>query len=172
VWDTVKTVGWLNFKARFEAARWPFTRKIDNVGTARHAMAIDERRRLYAEYRFNQETVAASQGRYQEMWFAGVHSDVGGQFADHRLSDIALSWMVKAAEDVEFRVIKQKYRWMLGVGFDEELPAEHAMGQIHSNENIWRLLGFRTREILKDDLIHPTVQYRTLHSDYRPDLKR
>jgi uncharacterized protein (DUF2235 family) len=172
VWDTVKTVGWLNFKARFETARWPFTRKIDNVGTARHAMAIDERRRLYPEYRFDEATVAASGGRYQEMWFAGVHSDVGGQFPDHRLSDIALSWMVKAAEHADLRVIKQKYRWMLGVGFDEELPADHAMGLIHTNGNIWRPLGFRTREVLKDDPIHPTVQYRILHSDYRPDLKR
>jgi uncharacterized protein (DUF2235 family) len=173
VWDTVKTVGWLNVKARFETARWPFTRKIDNVGTARHAMAIDERRRLYAPYRFDQATVARSAGDHQEMWFAGVHSDVGGQFPDdHRLSDIALSWMVHAAERAEFRVIKQKYRWMLGVRFDEELPADHAMGRIHTNENIWRLLGFRRREIPNGDRIHPTVQYRILHSDYRPDLKR
>jgi uncharacterized protein (DUF2235 family) len=172
VWDTVKTVGWLNLKARFETARWPFTRKIDNVGTARHAMAIDERRRLYPVYRFNRDTVAASRSHYQEMWFAGVHSDVGGQFPDHRLSDIALSWMVKAAEDAEFRVVKQKYRRMLGAGFDEELPADYAMGRVHTNENIWRLLGFRRREVLKDDLIHPSVQYRILHSDYRPDLKR
>jgi uncharacterized protein (DUF2235 family) len=172
VWDTVKTVGWLNLKARLETARWPFTRKINNVGTARHAMAIDERRRFYAEYRFDPHTVAASEGHYQEMWFAGVHSDVGGQFPDHRLSDIALSWMVKAADDADFRVNKQKYRWMLKAGFEEALPAEHAMGQIHTNENIWRLLGFRKREVLKDDLIHPSVQYRILHSDYRPDLKR
>jgi hypothetical protein len=61
---------------------------------------------------------------------------------------------------------------MLNAGLDEELPAEHAMGQIHSNENIWRLLGFRNREVLKDDRIHPTVQYRISHSDYRPDLRR
>ena len=172
VWDTVKTVGWLNLKARLETARWPFTRKINNVGTARHAMAIDERRRFYAEYRFDPHTVAASEGHYQEMWFAGVHSDVGGQFPDHRLSDIALSWMVKAAANADFRVNKQKYRWMLNAAFDDELPADHAMGQVHTNENIWRLLGFRKRDILKDDLIHPSVQYRILHSDYRPDLKR
>jgi hypothetical protein len=85
---------------------------------------------------------------------------------------IALSWMVKAAEDEDFRLNKQKYRRMLNAGFDEELPAEHAMGRIHTNENIWRLLGFRKRQVEKDDLIHPTVQYRILHSDYRPDLKR
>lgn len=173
VWDTVKTVGWLNFKARIETARWPFTRKIDNVGTARHAMAIDERRHFYPEYRFKEETVAASGGRYQEMWFAGVHSDVGGQFPDHRLSDIALSWMVHAAADAKFLLSKQKYRRMLNAGFDEELPADHAMGEIHHNENVWRLLGgFRKRDVERDDLIHPSVQYRILHSDYRPDLKR
>jgi hypothetical protein len=101
-----------------------------------------------------------------------VHSDVGGQFPDHRLSDIALSWMVKAADDADLRVNKRKYRWMLKAGFEEELPAEYAMGKIHTNENIWRLLGFRKREVRKDDLIHPSVQYRIVHSDYRQDLKR
>jgi hypothetical protein len=30
----VKSVGWLNLKGSFETARWPFNRKIDNVGLA------------------------------------------------------------------------------------------------------------------------------------------
>ena len=40
VWDTVKTIGWLNLKAQFEQARWPSTRRIVNVEQARHAMAL------------------------------------------------------------------------------------------------------------------------------------
>jgi hypothetical protein len=40
----LKSVGWLNLKARIELARWPFTANIANVEIARHALAIDERR--------------------------------------------------------------------------------------------------------------------------------
>lgn len=29
-----------------------------------------------------------------QMWFSGSHSDVGGGFQDHDLSDLALVWMV------------------------------------------------------------------------------
>lgn len=31
---------------------------------------------------------------HDQMWFAGSHSDVGGGFQDHDLSDLALVWMV------------------------------------------------------------------------------
>jgi hypothetical protein len=37
-----------------------------------------------------------------QIWFAGVHSDIGGGYAENeaRLSDITLGWMVHAAEDL------------------------------------------------------------------------
>ena len=94
VWDTVKSVGWLNWRAQFQQARWPFTRKVSNVRHGRHAISIDENRRPYGEYRFDRNELAKSGGRLREMWFAGVHSDVGGTFPDdHRLADITLKWM-------------------------------------------------------------------------------
>jgi uncharacterized protein (DUF2235 family) len=177
VWDTVKSVGWLNLKARIEMARWPYTRKIENVYIARHAMAIDEKRRPYPIYRFDPHTVAASDGRHQQMWFVGVHSDVGGLFPDdHRLSDIALSWMVKAADTADFAVNKTKYARMLKVRFDDELPDEYGLGKIHDAETVWWLAGgWSRREILADDDIHRTVHYRIEHtkdskSPYEPKL--
>jgi uncharacterized protein (DUF2235 family) len=174
VWDTVKSVGWLNLKARIEMAHWPFTRRITNVETARHALAIDERRRPFAEYRFDAAAVAAAGGRYQEMWFAGVHSDVGGQFPDdHNLSDIALSWMVRESEANGLLVDKNRYKSLLKFAFEDELPADYALGKIHTNEWVWFLAGgWRKRQVLPDDAIHPSVQYRIAHTDYRPDLRR
>ncbi|OKK11908.1 hypothetical protein AMK16_32625 [Streptomyces sp. CB00455] len=162
VWDTVKSVGWLNWKARIEQARWPFTAKITNVGTARHALAIDERRRPYEEYRFNADAVAQSRGHYQEMWFAGVHSDVGGQYRDdHGLSDTAFAWMTEEAESFGLRVDPQAYRRLLDVGHGEKLPDERALGTLHTNEKAWRLLGgWRERPIRPGDRVHPSVRYR------------
>ena len=170
VWDTVKSVGWLNLKARFEQARWPYTRKIDNVGVARHAMAIDEKRRPYGLYRFDPGVVTASAGRYQERWFAGVHSDVGGQFPDdHKLSDIALSWMVKEAAAAGLRISTRKYLHIFGVGFDDDLAPDLALGAIHPAEWPWRLAGgWKPRTIEPGDVLDSSVRFRQDHdSGYR-----
>jgi hypothetical protein len=33
----------------------------------------------------------------EQKWFRGTHSDIGGGWADHRLSDVALQWMMSQA---------------------------------------------------------------------------
>jgi uncharacterized protein (DUF2235 family) len=162
VWDTVKAVGWLNMKARIEIARWPFTANIANVETARHALAIDERRRPFTEYRFAEAAVAGTAGRFQEVWFAGVHGDVGGQNReDDRLPDVAFSWMVKEAHAAGLQVNNRRYKQLLGVDFAEDLPTDRALGVIHHNHKLWMLAGgWRQRPIRPHDSIHPSVRYR------------
>lgn len=177
VWDTVKSVGWFNWRARFQQARWPFTATITNVATARHALAIDEKRRPYRPNRFGYDAVAASDGRYREVWFPGVHSDVGGQYPDdHRLSDIAFAWMVQQAVDEGFKINEDRYQKLLGVPYGDPLPAEHALGRIHHNGRGWWLAGgWDRREIREGDPIHPSVHQRIkatakTDSPYRPRL--
>jgi uncharacterized protein (DUF2235 family) len=162
VWDTVKSVGWLNLKAQIEIARWPFTANLANVETACHALAIDENRRPFAEYRFKAEAVTNSQGRLQEVWFAGVHGDIGGQNRDDdMLPDIAFSWMVKQAAAQGLIVDDTRYRRLVGVDVKDELPAERALGVIRPNSRWWLLAGgWRRRPIRNDDALHPSVQYR------------
>jgi uncharacterized protein (DUF2235 family) len=162
VWDTVKFVGWLNLKAQIQVARWPFTANLANVATARHALAIDERRRPFAAYRFEAEAVAASQGRFQELWFAGVHGDVGGQNrGDDMLPDIAFSWMVKEAVAEGLAVDPRRYRHLVGVNIADDLPADRALGVIVPNNRWWWLAGgWRPRRIRPDDELHPSVLYR------------
>lgn len=161
VFDTVKSIGWFNWKARFEQAHWPFTRRITNVGLARHALAIDERRRPYPAYRFDDEAVRDSAGRYQQRWFAGVHSDVGGQYVDdHRLSDLVLEWMAGEAVAAGLEVDPTAYKRLLGVKPGQPLPADHTLGRIHTNGGPWRLLGWKGREIAATDDIDPSVRYR------------
>jgi uncharacterized protein (DUF2235 family) len=162
VWDTVKTVGWLNWKARIEQARWPFTARITNVATARHALAIDERRRPFKEYRFNPDAVSAAGGRYQERWFAGVHSDVGGQFVDnHDLSDIAFAWMVGEAASADLAVDPKAYRRLLKVAYGKPLPDDRGLGVIHRNGGAWALAGgWNTRTVQPGDAVDPSVRHR------------
>lgn len=176
VWDTVKSVGWLNWKARFEQARWPFTAKLPNVDIARHALAIDERRRPFPAYRFDPEVVAASGGRFLEMWFAGVHSDVGGQYDDHKLSDLAFLWMVEESTAVGMRVEKKAVHRLVGVRWNQPLPTDLHMGRLHPNPKKWILAGgWRARHVLPGDHVHPSVRLRIdatadTPSPYRPKL--
>ena len=53
-----------------------------------HAMALDERRPSFLPTRLS--------GGY-EVWFRGVHSDVGGGNSNRGLNDIALKWMLSKA---------------------------------------------------------------------------
>ena len=177
VWDTVKSVGWLNWKARIEQARWPFTAKLPNVDIARHALAIDERRRPFPAYRFDPKVVATSQGRFLEMWFAGVHSDVGGQYPDdHKLSDLAFLWMVDEARAAGMKVERNAVHRLVGVRWNQPLPDDLHTGVLHRNPWTWMLAGgWHGRHVLRGDHVHPSVQLRIdattgTATPYRPRL--
>ena len=59
-----------------------------------HAMALDERRIDFKLHRPDAKVDDANQpGRLFEVWFRGVHSDVGGGNDCPGLSSIALNWM-------------------------------------------------------------------------------
>ena len=177
VWDTVKSVGWFNWRAQFQQARWPFTRKVPNVEIGRHALSIDERRRPYLEYRFDRDE-ARSGERLRELWFAGVHSDVGGQFLDdHRLSDIALKWMVDEAVAAGLLIDPKRYQKLLSIKLGDELPGDVALGKIHANSIGWFVLGlgWHKRRIEPYDKVHPSVRHRIASTaqgpqPYRPSL--
>jgi uncharacterized protein (DUF2235 family) len=178
LWDTVKTVGWFNWKARFEQAHWPFTRILTNVRQARLALAIDERRRPFAEYRFSAEQVSKRPDKLREMWFAGVHSDVGGQYPDdHDLSDVALAWIADEAHSCGLRLRPAVYDDFVGAPLPQPAPQDKALGKIHHNGAGWAVLGlgWRTRRILPGDAIHPSVLHRIAAtkngpSPYRPPI--
>ncbi|MFE3260835.1 DUF2235 domain-containing protein [Nocardia sp. NPDC059091] len=69
---------------------------------ARQALAIDERRRAFApclwEIPADQRELYDRPDRVKQVWFEGVHSDIGGGYADCGLSDITLRWMIAEAE--------------------------------------------------------------------------
>lgn len=71
----------------------------DNVNKCYHAMALDERRGNFPLTRARAPAGGRSTAeRLQEVWFRGVHSDVGGG-ASVGLSSIALCWMLRRARD-------------------------------------------------------------------------
>jgi uncharacterized protein (DUF2235 family) len=68
------------------------------VDAAYQALAIDERRGPFAPAVWKQsEDGKGSDQQLEQVWFAGVHSDIGGGYADSRLADLALRWMADRA---------------------------------------------------------------------------
>jgi uncharacterized protein (DUF2235 family) len=99
VWDTVGALGIPLRGLRGLTRRkhvFHDTEVSKTVQSARHALAIDEHRApfeptLWMEKPKPNQTV-------EQVWFPGVHSDVGGGYAEPELSDIALQWMLAEAK--------------------------------------------------------------------------
>ena len=145
LWDSVKAAGVLRGKMN-----WPDTRRVPNVAHVRHAVSIDEKRRPYREYLIDPR----SRARVEEVWFAGVHSDVGGTFVDdHGLADISLRWMVQGAVAAGLGV-KPRALERLTVGSKEALGTIHRMGWV------WALLTYRRRPLAGDARVHASVRER------------
>jgi len=68
---------------------------------ARHALAIDETRLKFAptfwEAAADGADAPTEDPRVKQVWFEGVHSDVGGGYRDTGLSDTSLLWMAREA---------------------------------------------------------------------------
>lgn len=99
VWDTVGALGiplgGLDTVRRLNA-RWRFhdTALSSRVDAAFHAVAVDERRGPFVPTLWQDDPAAAAEGRrVEQVWFAGVHSDVGGGYAERGLADVTLLWM-------------------------------------------------------------------------------
>jgi uncharacterized protein (DUF2235 family) len=144
--DTVKAAGFLRWDIK-----WPYTRKLENVVRVRHAVSIDEKRRPFREYL----VMRSPQTRLEEVWFAGVHTDVGGTFEDDpRLSNVALKWIVEGAIEEGMLVRPGPYAKACTV---TELNAD---GTVHLNSWIWKIFIDRTRPIPREAFIHSSVRPR------------
>jgi uncharacterized protein (DUF2235 family) len=103
VWDTVGSLGIPAIFGGVSPLLYGFldTNLTPLILNAYHAVAVDERR---AEFPSTLWTSAAAPGQVMEqVYFCGVHCDVGGGYADDAgtgtaLSDITFSWMMAKAQ--------------------------------------------------------------------------
>jgi len=77
-----------------------------NVDHAYHALAIDERRGPFEPALWHKDPTGTAHDprKVQQVWFCGVHSNVGGGYVDPGLSDHTLMWMVKKARQAGIRL--------------------------------------------------------------------
>ncbi len=100
VWDTV---GALGFPTPFlRLITRPYYRFHNEqlspiVQNAFQALAIDEQRKHFAPSLWKKDGVKSYQ-TVEQVWFAGVHTNIGGGYVDTGLSDISFLWMKSRAE--------------------------------------------------------------------------
>lgn len=109
VWDTVDAVG-LPFDHLADFINlfiYPFkfpSRKLSpQVKRACHAISIDDERHTFHPVMWDEE--GKTDGRITQIWFPGVHSNVGGGYPKHGMSIVSLYWMMTEAEKVGLRFI-------------------------------------------------------------------
>lgn len=169
VWDTVGALG-VPIKGlnRIGRSRHKFHDVTlgSNVKNAYHAVAIDERRRAFEPTLWQVESELPDQTVVQA-WFPGVHSNVGGGYADTGLSDRALDWMIgrAAANGLKFQddylerridpnyhgELRKSMKWYYGVprgGLDRVIGNEKAAGEV---------IHFSAEE----RALHPTNNYQS-----------
>ncbi|MGY3916616.1 DUF2235 domain-containing protein [Aeromonas australiensis] len=155
VWDTVGALGipddkgLLNLLDRPDRYRFHDLKLGLHIQTARHAVAIDEKRGSFTPTLWESDP-----GRdIVQRWFVGVHSDVGGGYKERGLSDITLAWMMEEAA-------------LCGLAFREGVDAQlrpDPVGLLHdSHIGLMKLLLSSPRSLPQLDSaeIHPSVAIR------------
>jgi uncharacterized protein (DUF2235 family) len=170
VWDTVGALGvpgvhlWL---AKLLHVDWQFhdTTLSRSVKNAYHALAIHEKRSDFEPTLWEkQDWPEASTQTLEQVWFSGVHSDVGGGYVEEQLSDVSFQWMVEKAK-------------LRGLGFREDFLADprwfapNPEGKLHDSfdfpfswlDSIRRRKGnrtFKAKGTNTFESIHPSVVQR------------
>jgi uncharacterized protein (DUF2235 family) len=99
---------------------WPHTTRNPSVRRIAHAIAIDERRAFFRQNRWS----PSARQVVSEVWFPGVHSDIGGGYpaSSGRLWAITLRWMTGHARDAGLRFNEPRLETLLNEG------AQHSAG--------------------------------------------
>jgi uncharacterized protein (DUF2235 family) len=83
------------------------------VPYARHAISIDENRDVFKPELWEETEADRTSGRIKQVWFPGVHSDIGGGYAECELADLTLAWMIDEATSIPQPIIVDRTKLSL-----------------------------------------------------------
>ena len=131
-------MGWIWGKKLFD------TKLHHEVKFGYHAVSIDEKRKQFPVSLWDESTKADGQ-TIEQVWFSGVHSDVGGWYKESGLSDITLQWMLSRSGMHGLRLAK---------GWKGKIQPDPEAKMHESRTGMWRLRRPVTRTIPDDAFIH------------------
>lgn len=122
VWDTVDAYGMPidEMTRAWDRFVWPLSAKdrdlSKRVQHARHALALDEERQSFEPMLWNEDkeptwsladrpslssnakTLRVDQRSILQVWFSGVHANIGGGYPDDSLAHVSLKWIMDEAQ--------------------------------------------------------------------------
>ena len=140
----------------------------ESVENAYHALAIDDERKTFHPVLWGTELKSFQ--KLKQVWFCGMHTDVGGGYADQELAGIPFRWMLNRAKDKGL-LIYQDHQVTIN---------ENANGKMHDSRGEGYAKLFRQKVRSWDEnrqekpIIHQSVLDRKLNQqnmaspDYRP----
>jgi uncharacterized protein (DUF2235 family) len=141
VFDTVSSVGWIE-----NPVRLPYTADNPDIEHGRHAVAIDERRAFFRTNLWQRrgDPPASGPRDLKQVWFPGVHSDVGGGYPESEsgLSKIALKWMLDEAVAAGLAVDPEKVETILGNRDASHVKPDPAAVKHESLRGLWWIAEF------------------------------
>lgn len=166
MWDTVGAVGIPAEFARFDLFFKSYYGFFDtdlgaHVEHAFHALALDERRKNFEPTLWTQKPGVPNQ-ELKQVWFAGVHSDVGGGYPEHGASDIPLAWMASEVArylGIDFSYLKTR----------RDLSSKWSLGKLHESfDKFWVKLGQERRTPFAAD---SKASFEKVHASVAARLK-
>ena len=162
-WDTVGAVGFpIESVTRAFTALWRLRFRSNGLNHliehARHALAIDDERRTFQPTLWDESGLGAHQ-TVKQVWFPGMHSDVGGSYAKDEMSHVSLLWMLKEAHNLGLKLHD-------AIIEDFERVAD-AFGKMHDSRSglgaYYRYQPRRIEDLCQKMSVTPTVHASTLH---------
>lgn len=141
VWDTVSSVGWID-----NPLKLPYTADNPSIRIGRHAVSIDERRAFFRTNLWRPARPPKPSGPtdLQQVWFPGVHKDVGGGYpeAESGLAKFALEWMASEAHKAGLVINGRKLDLVMGRAGGGYAAADPDAQMHESLRGWWRLAEF------------------------------
>lgn len=154
-WCNIEFIGvWDTVRALMPSKSYLDLKLGDNVRYAYHAMSIDEDRKAFVlepfvtvgddgesllgpvtedpKYIQQLDELKPKQQIVRQVWFCGVHTDVGGGYEEIALSNIPLLWMVDRAIDRSVLEHPLKLNW---INFVEK--KQNSGEKLHSERGTW-----------------------------------
>lgn len=95
VFDTVGSMGFPDSRGGVRADDFGYVSEtlLPGIERAYHAVSLDERRAEFIPTLWKPITAGTTGQALEQTLFPGAHSDVGGGYEDHTLSDVTFEWM-------------------------------------------------------------------------------
>jgi uncharacterized protein (DUF2235 family) len=174
LFDTVASLGvpmwgwWFNFRRVFRNKSLS-TNPSPICIHIYHALSMDERRSQFFPTLFEPQLAGVWTETFEQVWFRGVHGDIGGGYVNTGLSDIALRWMYDAcvARGLKFKNGKND---LIATLLPDALARMHDEIQRRPG---WKLMGSWPRWHPVTGTLHPSVAVRAeaIHRLGRNDMR-